>query len=191
MSYLRGFAPWIAFSVVSSFSWQWGALVAAVLSVTSMLINRRAGMTLDGQILDLGSGLFFAALAALAFLSPDSPVQNFAGPLASTWLGMIALVSLVIRRPFTLGIARRRVSPEIGNSAAFRHLNMVITTAWTIGFLVSGSVGFACQALHGGALLHAGYQLLGFVVPMVFTRWYTARIKARRAQDATPELAAA
>ncbi|MTD53767.1 hypothetical protein [Amycolatopsis pithecellobii] len=181
MSYLRGFAPWIAFSLVSSFGWQWAALVALGISGASLVINRRAGTKLDGQILDIGMITYFAALTALAFAAPHSPLQSYDTPISTAWLGLIALTSLAIGQPFTLGIARRRVAPEVANSPQFRHINMVITAIWTISFIFISAAGFACVALHGGIVAQIAYQVVGFGLPAYFTRRYTARIRNRRA----------
>ena len=181
MNYLRGFAPWIAFSVVSPLGWQWAALVALGISGASLVIDRRAGTGLDGQILNIGMTTYFAALAVVAFAVPHSPLQNYDSPISTAWLGLIALTSLAVGRPFTLGIARRRVAPEVAASPQFRHLNMVITAIWTTGFLVTSAAGFACVALHGGMVLRIAYQVAGFGLPAYFTRRYTKRIRQRRA----------
>src|SRR5205823_808436 len=42
--YLLGFLPWIVFAVVSSFAWQWAALLALTVSVYFVVKNRRAGV---------------------------------------------------------------------------------------------------------------------------------------------------
>ncbi|MFD2420300.1 hypothetical protein [Amycolatopsis pigmentata] len=177
MNFLRGFAPWIVFSVVSPFGRPWAALAALVISVVALVLNRRAGMRLDGQILGIGMTTYFAALTALAFLAPHSPLRNYDSPISTAWLGLIALVSLAAGRPFTLGIARLRVAPDVADSPRFRHINMVITSIWTVGFVFIAAAGFACVALNGGIVLKVAYQVVGFGLPAYFGHRYAARMR--------------
>ncbi|TVT46892.1 hypothetical protein FNH05_19710 [Amycolatopsis rhizosphaerae] len=180
MTYLRGFAPWIAFSVTSPIGRQWAALIALVICVSSLVLNRRAGMRLDGQVLNIGMTAYFAALTALAFAAPHSPLGNYDSPLSTAWLGLIALISLAIGQPFTLGIARLKVAPEVAGSPQFRHTNVVISAIWAVSFVFIAAAGFACVALHGGIALRVAYQIIGFGLPALFTHRYTKRIRARR-----------
>lgn len=185
MSYLRGFAPWIVYSVVSVIGWQWGALAALAVSVASLIADRRKGFALDAQILDLGSLGYFAVLATIAFADPTSPLHNFDGPLSSAWLALIAITSLLIRRPFTLGIARRRVTPEIAANPAFARLNMVITSFWVGGFVFQAVAGVVAVEMNAGTVVDIARQVIGFAVPMLLTQRYVARVRARRAAAAT------
>ncbi|KAA9166667.1 hypothetical protein FPZ12_000110 [Amycolatopsis acidicola] len=184
MSYLRGFAPWIAFSATSAFGWQWAALIALVASGISLTVDRRAGTRIDGQILTIGMTLYFAALAALAFAVPDSPVQAYDSPISTAWLGLIALTSLAVGRPFTLGVARRRVPAEVADSPRFRTTNMVITAFWTAGFVFMAAAGFTCVALDAAPALRIASQVVGIGLPMLCTHLYAARLRARRPQPA-------
>lgn len=113
MSYLRGFAPWIVFSVVSSLGWQWGAAAALLASVFPLVRARRSGAGADAQILDFGTVLYFAGLSLLAFLDPASGIHSYASALSSCWVALIAWTSLAVRRPFTLGIAKQHAEPSL------------------------------------------------------------------------------
>ena len=62
MSYVRSFAPWIAFAVISSTYWKWAALIALALSAAGLIRHARAHMPLDAQIMDIGTAVYFAAL---------------------------------------------------------------------------------------------------------------------------------
>lgn len=180
MSYLRGFVPWIAFGVVSAIGWQWGAAVALVITVTLLATDRRSGVPVDAQILDIGTGVFFAVLAAVAFAAPHSPLQRFDGGLSALWLALIAGVSLAIGRPFTMGVTRRRTPPEFWATPEFRRTNTTITLVWTIGFTVAAIGGFVCDALNGGFLYQVAYTVIGFGPPACFTHRYAARARAAR-----------
>ncbi|GAB2995356.1 hypothetical protein LWP59_25105 [Amycolatopsis acidiphila] len=181
MSYLRGFLPWIVFSVVSSFAWQWAALIALATSAYFLVRDRRAGVTADAQILDFGTIAFFATLTAVAFADPHSPVQAYESGLSSAWLALIAGVSLLVRQPFTLGIAKRRTTPEVWKTAAFRHLSFVLTSVWACGFAASAVVTLICEANGTGVPVRVIVQILGFAVPATFTHYHVKTVRARAA----------
>jgi hypothetical protein len=182
MSYLRGFAPWIVYAVVSAIGWQWGALAALAVGIASLLVDRRGGVTLDAQFLDLGSILFFAGLTALAFADPTSPLRNYDGALSSGWLALLAITSMLAGHPFTEGIARRRVTEEVAANPHFRHINMVITSFWTGGFLFGTIAGVITSALDAGTMLDILRQVIAFAGPLYLTNRYVARVRARAAQ---------
>jgi hypothetical protein len=177
MSYLRAFAPWIAFAVIPSGDWQWAALVALAISVFGVIRQTRSGQPLDAQVIEVGSAVYFAALAALALADPHTPLHAYAPCLASGALGLIAGLSLVMRRPFTLGIAKQSVSREHWDSPLFIRTNMIITAAWTAS-LVVGCLVLAFLA-HSSLLARSAVQVAAFVVPLVFTVRYAARARAR------------
>jgi hypothetical protein len=186
MSYLRGFAPWIGYGIVGVISWPAGALAALLLALGLAGLDRRAGARWDAQLLDGGSIVFFAALTAVAFADPDSIVRHWGSPLSTGWLLVIALVSLAVRQPFTLGIARRRVAPEVAANPAFRHTNTVVSSIWAGAFAVLTAAGVLSVLLSGGALVQLGYQGVVLVGAILATRGYTTRVRRAAAAAATP-----
>ncbi|HEX3780036.1 MAG TPA: hypothetical protein VHX38_10220 [Pseudonocardiaceae bacterium] len=181
MSYVRGFAPWIVYALVSVIGWQWGALAALLVSIASLIADHRKGVAIDAQILDFGSLIYFVGLTAFSFADTHLPVQHFDGPLSSAWLALIAVISLLVRKPFTLGIARRRVSAELAADPRFVHTNMVITGIWTSAFAASAMVGVVVDLLNAGTMVDIARQVLGLLVPIYLTQRYVARLRAAAA----------
>lgn len=180
MSYLRTFLPWIVFAVLPSGQWQWAALAGLVVAVAVIAQQRRAGAGFEALIIELGSAAFFAVLAAIALTTPDSGVHTYSAALSSATLALVAGVSLLIGRPFTLGIAKRATPREFWGLRPFVRTNVVITAVWTAAFAVTAALL--------AALAHAGdahsatavlVQIAGFAVPMVFTVRYVAAVQAR------------
>jgi hypothetical protein len=184
MNYLRGFMPWIAFSGVSLIGWQWGAAAGLAGSVLLLVSSRRAGLGIDGQVLELGTIGYFCALTLFAFADPRSPLQQYDAALSSAWLALIAWASLAVRRPFTQGIARRRTPQEFWNTQEFLRVNVIITLVWAISFTCIAVAAFVCDAANASVLVRVACQVVGFSAPAFFTRWYSARIRARRASRA-------
>ncbi|MGW1072363.1 hypothetical protein [Streptomyces sp. NPDC002537] len=179
MNYLRGFVPWIAFAVVSSVGWQWGAVTGLVVGAALLVKDRKAGATGESQILERSTVAFFAALTVLAFAVPDSGLRNFAGPMSLGWLALTAWATLIIGRPFTLGIAKRQTPPEIWDSPVFRSVNVVLTTVWAGAFTATAVALTAVHAAGLGSGVSIPVQVAGFVLPAVFTARYPERVRAR------------
>ena len=177
MSYLRAFAPWIVFALVPSSAWQWAALFALALSVLGIVRRTRAGLPLDAQIIEIGTAAYFAALTALAFADPHTGLHTYTAALASGALGLIGLVSLAVRRPFTLGVAKQSTPREFWDNPVFLRTNVILTSVWTASFIVG------CAALtalaHSSVGLRSGVQAAAFAVPLVFTLRYVAHVQAR------------
>ncbi|MBJ7290627.1 hypothetical protein [Williamsia sp.] len=176
MSYLRGFLPFIGFITLSHFGWQWGAAGAVVLAVAMLVADRRAGASWDTQILAIGSIAFFAVLTPVAFAQPHAAIAAYCGTMSIAWLALVAWASIAIGTPFTMGIARRQVSADVGESPMFRRLNVVITAAWASAFTVSAVLSVVLAGQAGWMTVAA--SVVTFVAPILFTRVYVARVRA-------------
>jgi len=187
MSYLIAFAPWAAFAVFPASDWKWAAIFALAISIIGITRQTRSGTPLDAQVIGIGSAVYFAALTALAFADPHTPLHAYTASLGSGALGLIAGVSLAMRKPFTLGIAKQSTPREYWDSPLFIRTNMVITAAWAAS-LIAGSAVLAILA-HSSALARVIVQVATFVVPLVFTVRYAARVRARSRAIAMAETA--
>ncbi|UNO40895.1 hypothetical protein [Streptomyces sp. MST-110588] len=184
MNYLRSFIPWIAYAVVSSAGWQWGALTGLVLGGGLLVADRAIGLSLKDRLLDYGTIAYFAALAALAFLSPDSPVKDYSGALSSGWLAVLAWGSIAARQPFTLAIARRMVPPEVWKVPLFYRINVVITAAWAASFTLSAMAQALITAYELPMTYSVIVHIIGFLLPIRFTSVYPERARTRFLQRA-------
>jgi hypothetical protein len=182
MSYLRGFVPWIAFAVLSSLGWQWGALAGLVLAVLLFAGGRRKGTPLDTQVLEISTAVYFAVLTVFALLVPASPVQHFVGAISMGWLALTAWGGLAARQPFTLGIAKQQTPKEFWGHPLFRRINVVITTAWAIAFTLTAAVLTVLDLVEAGTIANILVQVAGFAIPAIFTARYPEHVRSR--QDA-------
>lgn len=181
MNYLRGFIPWIAFAVVSSAGWQWGASAGLLLSLWLVVRDRRSGVAADSLILEHGTVIWFAALTAFSFARTDSPVQHWTGALSLGWLAATAWAGLAAGRPFTLGTARRQTPPELWHNPVFLRINVVLTRVWAASFTVTAALLAAASAAHLGDAVPVPLQAAGFAVPALITARYPDRVRARLA----------
>jgi hypothetical protein len=161
------------------------SLAALVVAVAVIAQQVRAGTGFDALIIELGSAVFFAALAVMAFADPHSGVHDYSAALSSGTLAVIAGGSLAIGKPFTLGIAKRTTPREVWELKPFIRTNVVITAVWAVAFvltaLVLAVVAHAGNAHSTSATL---IQIAGFAVPMIFTVRYVAHVQAKAAETA-------
>ncbi|MEW1658349.1 MULTISPECIES: hypothetical protein [unclassified Streptomyces] len=183
MNYLRGFLPWLVFAGVSAVGWQWGALAGLLSSVALLIADRAAGLSLESRLLEYGSIVYFVGLSAVAFARPDSALETYGSALSMGWLALIAWASIAVRRPFTMAIARRMAPPQVWHTPQFRHINVVITAAWSLSFTLTALAQAAIAAYGLGAVVSVLVQIAGFVLPVRFTTAYSGRARARFLQQ--------
>ncbi|GGJ84300.1 hypothetical protein GCM10011583_14940 [Streptomyces camponoticapitis] len=179
MGYLRGFTPWVVYGLVSSFDWRGGALAGLLTGLFLFIQDRRRGIAADAQILDVSTVVYFAGLVALAFAAPDSPLKPYADVLSFGWLALTAWGSLLIGRPFTLGIARLTTPPEYWDQPEFVRINVVITTVWAGAFTALGISLAVCVLADAPGWVGVAVHVAGLAAPVTFTSLYSARAQAR------------
>jgi hypothetical protein len=179
MSYVIGFLPWIAYSVVPDRHWLIAALLG--LALAAVLSARRlfSGRPLSASLLELTGLVFFAAMTVVAAVAPHSPVHDWSSPISSTALAVMAWVSLAVGQPFTLGIAKDMVPEEFWESPRFLHVNVVITRFWAVSFTVSAALLAIVHAASMGETASIVVQVAGIAVPIVFTNRYSKQAEAQ------------
>jgi len=178
---LRSFLPFIVFAAISGAAWQWAAVAAFVIGLRILMEDRKAGVPLDAMILQLSNAAYFAVLAAVAFAMPHSELKHYCGALSTAWIGATMGATLAIRQPFTLGIARQKAPREVWNSPHFLRMNDVLTAVWAASFLVAAGAIALCVAGHAGTAATLSCQVVGFLVPAVFTKRYPKIVQSRLA----------
>jgi hypothetical protein len=175
MSYLLGFAPWILYAILSS-NWRLAMSVAAVAAAV-LVVRQIRGHDVD--LLTPVTLVFFAVMAAVALADPSSGLHHWTPALSSATLAVIAFGSLAARQPFTLSFARKEVPEELWGSPIFLRTNDIITAAWAVAFALSAALcALIIHVSPKDSTAVVVVQVLGFVVPMVFTRRYSASVKA-------------
>src|SRR6266567_382154 len=136
MSYLRTFAPWIVYAVVPDRYWMWAALVALLISLSGIARNTRAGRGVDAQIIGIGSAAFFAGMTIWGFVDPHTSLHAYAPAISSGILALITGISIAVREPFTLAIAKQEVPQEYWSSPMFIRTGYIMTSVWGASFVI-------------------------------------------------------
>ena len=175
---LLGFAPWIAFLLLSAghtlFWLDVGLIAAAVLTVVLGVAGVHRGAI-------LWSGAAFFALALVAVLGfRNLWIISHMGLLASVWLFATAALSLLVRKPFTEAYARQHAPREIWSSPEFRGSCYFTTGVWAGIFLFNALLNAAKIFRNdiGPALQIAEYAAL--IAGVAFTSLYAARARKHR-----------
>jgi hypothetical protein len=132
------------------------------------------------KILGTGSVIVFAVVGLYVGLvnpATGTPAVKFA---VDTGIFLISLLSIVIRRPFTLQYAREAVDAETAQLPGFLHANYLITWAWT-GAALLMMIGNIALLYVPSLPLWSGL-LIAFAArnsAVYFTKWYPQYCKAK------------
>lgn len=129
-SVLVGFLPWVLFFLFygdSSISKEIATIVALVSHV---LLNHKTIRKFF--VLDIGACTFFILFAVNIFIFKYQVITDNGYLISSLVLALIAWISLIIKKPFTLQYASLNVSREIQASRLFVMINYILTFIWAI-----------------------------------------------------------
>jgi len=176
------------------------AAFAALMMVTSVKISLAVaaaiGMGVVGwdlfkgrslKALSLGAAILFAALSAYHMLAAQELNATTVRLVVDTTVLAIALVSIAIRKPFTLQYAREAVDVTTVDEQIFVRTNYILTWVWSAAFvlmLIADIVSiylpsmplWACAAIAFAARNSAVY----------FTQWYPNHVRTAAAASAAP-----
>lgn len=135
MRILLSFLPFLIFALLVEHLGPNIALLAGA-AVSAVLLIKDAAGGQSPKILEIGSLVLFAGLAVYGFLT--GTLFSVIGAKLAVDIGLlaIALVSLLIRKPFTIQYAQDSVDPKYWNSPEFLRKNTTITGVWAAAFLV-------------------------------------------------------
>jgi len=180
-----GIVPWILMAVLAGPD-RFSAAASAALALTllTMWVGHRRGI--DIHALEVFGAMVFAVFAALGLFAPADTIrwlELWAGELANGALAAFAIVTLLIRRPFTMAYARDTVDRQYWDSPLFIRVNYVLSAVWAAAFTFSTAVGVLGDAVwHDGDNFWTGWilQLAGIFVAAAVTEFYPdyARAKA-------------
>ncbi|MCV7228897.1 hypothetical protein [Mycolicibacterium komossense] len=133
MGILAGFAPWIVYWVlVGNVASTVAVLVALAIAVLSFVVgrtNRKPGMTLE-----IGSITTFLMLTALTFALSQQFVERWIQPLSTAGMLLVAVIGVLVGKPFIREIAEAEQAPDVIKSELFATITAQITWVWVGAF---------------------------------------------------------
>jgi hypothetical protein len=179
MGIFLSFLPWIVFWVLSGRDNYHIAVLAATAVV--IFLNVKGIKQRRIKILDLGTLIFFIILAGISFSHEAAWIDHYSAPLSDVAMFLIALISLVIRKPFTLQYAYEQVDQEFWNTPGFYTTNRTISTVWCAAFAMNTVLSYLY--VKHPYMLDWIIHILVLVGAIKFTSWYPDFIRARARRE--------
>jgi hypothetical protein len=175
--YLISFAPWIAYILVlqAASSWRFGFAVG--LGIAAVVVAMRVTKG-DSRFLDVGTLVYCGVMTVVSELDPTSPLKPYNVPLSLTAIGLLSVVSLLMRSPFTYRIERNHVPAHVlQDTALHRHfyrVHVIATSSWAVSQGVAAAIGALLihAKLAPGAVV---VQTVGTLTPIGMTRFHHER----------------
>jgi hypothetical protein len=183
MGILLAFAPFIAFALVDRLVGTTEGLIAGAVIAAALLIRDWLTPGRSPKILEIGTVVLFGVLAIYAVSA--NPTWSIAGVRLRVDLGLliIVLLSMALRRPFTLQYAQEQVPAEFWNSPQFLRTNTVITAAWALAFFVMVLADLTLVYLPElPPRIAIIMTIVALVAAFKFTGWYPERAKVSQSQ---------
>lgn len=178
MRILLSFVPYFVFGfILDDVSVALACLIAAAvgfaIALGDHLLRGRSLKLLDG-----GTIAIFVVVALIAAFLRPALQPSWVWVATNAGLLAISLVSLTIRRPFTLQYAREQVGSELWNSPVFLAVNDRITAVWALAFAVMLFFQLAIITMPG---MPASADYVGSIAPvfvaLAFTGWYPRHVR--------------
>ncbi|MDT7763190.1 MAG: hypothetical protein QOC63_2610 [Mycobacterium sp.] len=130
---LLGFAPWIVYWVlVGNVPFTTAVLVALTVAVLSFVIGRLTGK--PGRTLEIGAVGTFLVLTILTFAVSQSFMERWMQPLSNAGIFLVALIGVLVGKPFVREFAEVDQPPEVVKSEVFGRITTTLTWIWIAAF---------------------------------------------------------
>ena len=133
MGIVIGFIPWIVYWIlVGNVPFTTAVCIAFGLTLLIQVVGRMRKQ--PQHALDIGNLLVFAVLVVAAFVVPDDVLERWLQPLSNLGLFLIALVGVLIGRPFVRDYAVASVDAATARTSGFRTITNAMTWMWVVAF---------------------------------------------------------
>jgi hypothetical protein len=177
MQMLLGFSPFILFAVFNNVSTSlalWLAFAAAFAVGIHTFLHKR-----ELRILDMGGVVLFGGLALYSgFIEPEFSTAAVRLVINGGLL-LIVLVSLLMRRPFTLPYAKEQTPAAVWDTPVFLSVNMTISAAWGLAFAAMTAADVAALLGALSPALDLAIGILALIAAIVFSMRYPAVVRKR------------
>jgi hypothetical protein len=107
-------------------------LVALAVAVGALVVSRRRRS--PGGTLEMGSVAVLFVLAVVTFTASESFMERWIQPLSSAGILLVALIGVVVGKPFVREFAETDQPKEVLNSDLFGRITTLVTWIWVAAF---------------------------------------------------------
>lgn len=130
---LFGFAPWIVYWVlVGNVPFGTAVSIALLMAVAVFAVGRATNK--PGRTLEIGAVATFVVLAVLTFTLSDEFMARWIQPLSNAGIFLVALVGVLIGKPFVREFAAAEQPADVVNTDLFRRITTTLTWIWVGAF---------------------------------------------------------
>lgn len=130
---LTGFAPWIVYWVlVGNVPFATAVLVSLAVAVVSVVIGRVTRKPV--MTLEIGGIATFVVLAVLSFTLSQQFMERWIQPLSNLGILLVALIGVLVGKPFVREFAEADQAPEVIKSELFGQITTQVTWIWIGAF---------------------------------------------------------
>jgi hypothetical protein len=159
---LLGFAPWIVYWVlVGNVPFTTAVLVALAVAVLSFVIGRLTGK--PGRTLEIGAVGTFLVLTILTFAMSQSFMERWMQPLSNAGIFLVALIGVLVGKPFVRQFAEVDQPPEVVKSEMFGRITTTLTWIWVAAFAGMTLSSVIPPSLEGNATILDTKTPLSFI----------------------------
>jgi hypothetical protein len=179
MGVLLAFAPFILYVIVERVAGIRAGLVTAAVAAAGLLLRDALSRERKPKILEIGTFLLFAGLAAYAYFAGAVWSIPAVRLRVDSGLLLIVLLSIAVREPFTLQYAREKVARDLWNTSRFLRTNYIVTAAWAGAFAVMVAADLVMLYVPSLPTRFAIIvTILAIYAAFRFTAWYPQRNRA-------------
>jgi len=158
------FVPWILYWTLCSMDYKLGVAIPLAISLILLVPQIR---NRDFNPLDVASLLYFSVATAATFIFSLDLFVEKSGFLGYSALFLMALLSIIVKRPFSFQVAKRDYPEVYWREKSFLMINNVITSVWMIIFAIN-AVMFLILSKPLTAALSITLIALGMAFSIVF-----------------------
>lgn len=178
-SILRGFLPWILYSVLYGSNPDQYMLAISAALASSVIFDWKELKA--GFILTRGTFFYFLLLLVLTAVFHWQWLQDNTWLISNCMLAGITFTSALIGKPFTLQYAKQQVREELWENAFFLQINYILTNIWGVIFLLTALVNyFHVEDPKINGLSYIILSNIGWFVGMYINKWFPDYWKARK-----------
>jgi hypothetical protein len=166
---LGSFLPWIIYSILSS------AYPPAAVPVGLILFLFNSKQLMKGFILEWGSLLFFITLALNHYVLKNMWLFQHMSICISCFFVLVAGISLLIHRPFTLQYAKLEADQNLWDNPLFLRVNHIMTGVLGsifLGMLLVNIYRFTHPGVLNGWFIWFIVSLAQITFIKQFPKWY-------------------
>lgn len=134
---LVSYIPWIVYWVLCGMGNSVGIIIPLIMSLLLIIPQIKKKYF---NLMDIFSFIYFIIATATTFIFNMSIFVEKSGFLGYSALFLMALLSLIIKQPYTLQVSKRDYPLVYWKEKSFLTINNIITGAWVIIFIVNAII---------------------------------------------------